>query len=123
MRENTTGICKQCGAWPGCCDCQSGASDCSTDEQADVEPGENLKRSAERLVMQIQCVESVIENEIKEGVTQRQIAQTYALALRSSWPTDWKHVNGLIVNRWSARGLERIKKMAWSGSCFESDNR
>lgn len=63
-------------------------------------------------------VESVIENEIARGCTQRQIAQTYALGIRSSWPTDWQRVNAAIVAKWP-KGLERIKKMAWSGKCFE----
>ena len=67
---------------------------------------------------EIACVEDVIENEIKLGLSQKQIAQTYALALRSSWPTDWPKVNKMIIDRWSLAGLERIKKMAWSGSCF-----
>jgi len=69
---------------------------------------------------EIACVEMVIENEIKQGLTQKQIAQTYAMAIRSSWPTDWAKVNAMIVERWSNAGLERIKKMAWSGSCFPS---
>jgi len=69
-------------------------------------------------VTEIACVEMVIENEIAQGLTQRQIAQTYALALRSSWPTDWRRVNEAIVARWP-KGLERIKTMAWSGKCFE----
>jgi hypothetical protein len=69
---------------------------------------------------EIACVEQTIENEIKQGLTQKQIAQTYALAIRSSWPTDWAKVNAMIVERWSAKALERIKKMAWSGSCFPS---
>lgn len=63
--------------------------------------------------------EGVIENEISNGLSQRQIAQTYALAIRSSYPTDWARVNQMIIERWSAEGLERIKKMAWSGSCFD----
>jgi len=63
-------------------------------------------------------VEGVIENEIKQGCNQKQIAQSYALGLQSSWPTDWSIVNGMIIRRWSASGLSRIKKMAWSGSCF-----
>jgi hypothetical protein len=68
---------------------------------------------------EIACVEQVIENEIKQGLKQKQIAQTYALGLRSSsWPTYWTKVNKMIVNRWSLAGLNRIKKMAWSGSCF-----
>lgn len=67
--------------------------------------------------VEIACVESVIENEIRQGCNQRQIAQTYALALRSSWPTDWAKVNALILARWP-KGLTRIKEMAWSGKCF-----
>lgn len=75
------------------------------------------------LSMQIGAVELVIENEIAQGLTQKQIAQTYALALRSTWPTDWKRVNEAIMKRWSPSGLERIKKMAWSGKCFDSPTR
>lgn len=68
--------------------------------------------------MELACVESVIENEIKQGCNQRQIAQTYALALRSTWPTDWAKVNAMIVAKWP-KGLTRIKEMAWSGKCFQ----
>jgi len=68
--------------------------------------------------MEIACVESVIENEIKQKCNQRQIAQTYALALGSSYPTDWKKVNDMIIERWSVSGLTRIKEMAHSGKCF-----
>lgn len=74
---------------------------------------------SEGLQMHIWCVEAVIENEIAQGLNQRQIAQTYALALRSAYKTDWKRVNEAILKRWP-KGLERIKKMAWSGKCFES---
>ena len=74
---------------------------------------------AENSKIEIACVEEVIENEIHKGCTQKQVAQTYALGIRSSWPTDWQRVNKAILNRWAASGLERIKKMAWSGSCFE----
>ncbi len=72
------------------------------------------------MTFEITCVESVIDNEIKQGCNQRQIAQTYALALRSSWPTDWKRVNTAIIERWSLSGLKRIKEMAHSGKCFPS---
>ena len=68
--------------------------------------------------MEIACVEQVIQNEIERGLNQKQIAQSYALGLRSSFPTDWAKVNAMIIERWSKAGLERIKKMAWSGSCF-----
>lgn len=67
--------------------------------------------------IQIGCVEDVIENEIRQGCNQRQIAQTYALAIRSSWPTDWPRVNRAISAKWPGR-LEAIKRMAWSGACF-----
>ncbi len=70
--------------------------------------------------LEIADVERVIEQEIANKCTQRQIAQTYALGLRSTWPTDWSKVNKIILERWSPAGLERIKKMAWSGKCFES---
>lgn len=69
------------------------------------------------ITSEINCVEDVIENEIAQGLNQRQIAQTYALALRSNWPTDWARVNAAIVSKWPD-ALERIKRMAWTGSCF-----
>jgi hypothetical protein len=68
---------------------------------------------------EIADVEGTIEREIAAKCTQKQIAQTYALAIKSSWPTDWPKVNQMIITRWSVSGLERIKKMAWSGKCFE----
>jgi len=60
----------------------------------------------------------VIENELAKGCNQTQIAQTYALALRSSYPTDWAKVNRMIIDRWSVSGLQRIKKWAHSGKCL-----
>lgn len=57
-------------------------------------------------------VEDVIENEIKLGATQASVAKTYALALRSEWPTDWGRVNRAILAKWP-RGLQRIKTSAW----------
>jgi hypothetical protein len=57
-------------------------------------------------------VEDVIENEIRLGATQDSVAKTYALALRSSWPTDWGRVNRAILARWP-KGLKRIKESAW----------
>ncbi len=74
--------------------------------------------TTDNIRFEIACVESVIENEIAQGCKQKAIAQTYALALRSSWPTDWKRVNEAIIKRWSKSGLKRIKEMAWSGKCF-----
>ena len=62
---------------------------------------------------------NVLLNEISDkGFKQKHIAMTYALSLRSSYPTDYKIVNRAIIDRWSISGLERIKNMAWSGKCF-----
>jgi hypothetical protein len=46
------------------------------------------------------------------------VAKTYALAIRSSEPTDWHTVNMAIIARWSMSALEWIKRQAWSGKCF-----
>lgn len=72
------------------------------------------------ITMELACVEAVIENEIRQGMNQTQIAKIYALGLRSSWDTDWEQVNKMIIDRWSVAGLERIKQMAWSGKCFSA---
>ena len=63
--------------------------------------------------IELACVEDVIRNEIGQGAIQKQIAETYALGLLSSWPTDWAEVNAMIIKRWSRSGLNRIKTMAW----------
>lgn len=47
------------------------------------------------------------------------IARTYALALNSSYVTDWKRVNEAIIKRWSLSALKYIKERAWSGKCFK----
>lgn len=64
---------------------------------------------------ELMMVEDVIENEIKQGCTQKDIAMTYGLGLRSSWPTDWKRVNAAILAKWP-KGLDRIKDAAWKGA-------
>ena len=74
----------------------------------------------EGYTLNLMCADAVIENEIENGCTQKQIAQTYALALRSSEPANWKRINKMIIDRWSVSGLERIKNMAWSGKCFDT---
>lgn len=66
------------------------------------------------MTLELWNVESAIENEIAQGATQRDIASTYGLALRSSYPTDWARVNAAIVARWP-KGLARIKEAAWAG--------
>lgn len=74
---------------------------------------------SEKITIELMCCDDVMLNEIKNGCTQKELAKTYALALRSSYPTDWKKVNLAIIERWSHSGLNRVKTMAWSGKCFE----
>jgi hypothetical protein len=56
--------------------------------------------------------ETMIENEIEQAATQKDIALSYAMAMCSSWPTDWKRVNAAIAAKWP-KGLIRVKEMAW----------
>ena len=56
----------------------------------------------------------VLLEEIADSYFNRNgIALTYALALKSSDPTDWAKVNAAILERWSLSGLGYIKKRAW----------
>lgn len=69
--------------------------------------------------------ENTLLREIRDkAFKQKSIAMTYALAMRSSEMKDglidWAKVNQAIIGRWSNSGLERIKKMAHSGSCFNN---
>lgn len=66
------------------------------------------------VTIELVCVEYVIAQDIANRVSQKSVAKTYALGLRSSWPTDWAKVNAMILARWP-KGLERVKEMAWSG--------
>ena len=58
----------------------------------------------------------VIEDEIAAGMTQLDIAKTYAMAMASetngAWEADWPRVNKAILGRWSMTGLVRVKKLA-----------
>ena len=63
--------------------------------------------------IELACVEDVIENEIAQGLKQKDIAETYAMALVSSWPTDWPRVNRAIAAKWP-KGLQRVKEKAWA---------
>lgn len=58
--------------------------------------------------------EGTIENEIKQGGTQTDIAKTYYFAIKSSVNVDWKRINKAIIERWSISGLNRVKTMAWN---------
>ena len=67
------------------------------------------------------CTNVLLDEIADKKAHQRDVAKTYRLALMSSEKTDWKIVNQAILRRWSLSGLKRIKKLAWSGSCFEPD--
>lgn len=66
--------------------------------------------------------EFVIENEIAQKVPQKSVAKTYRMAMESErngiCKPDWHRINRAILGRWKQSGLERIKKLAWSGKCF-----
>lgn len=54
-----------------------------------------------------------ILNELQDRkTTQKTLALTYYLAMRSTEPTDWLTVNRAIIARWSVAGLERVKTLA-----------
>jgi hypothetical protein len=65
------------------------------------------------------CTETLLREIADKRFKRRNVAKTYALALRSSEETDWGTVNRAIIDRWSFSALEWIKWQAWSGRCFE----
>lgn len=64
------------------------------------------------------CCTQVICNEVRRGVTQKDIAVTYAMALRSAAAKaddpDWKTINEAIIEKWNVKALSRIKERAWA---------
>ena len=67
------------------------------------------------------CTETLLHEIAHPMSTQKDIAQTYALAMASDNPTDWKVVNQAIIKRWSLSGLRRIKRMAHNGKCWHTE--
>jgi hypothetical protein len=58
--------------------------------------------------------ENVLLVEIaNKSMARRDVALTYALALRSGEDVDWKRVNMAIIARWSTSALVWIKTKAW----------
>jgi len=66
------------------------------------------------------CTRVLLDEIAHKGATRKDIAKTYALALRSSEPTDWERVNRAIIERWSLSALGWIKTKAWSGKCYDA---
>lgn len=63
------------------------------------------------------CCTQVICNEIEQGVSQKDIALTYAMAIKAQAQKadmpDWSVINKAILAKWKPSGLERIKKRAF----------
>jgi hypothetical protein len=63
------------------------------------------------------CTQVLLQDIGCKEATQKDIALTYAMALKSysqgADKPDWEAINGAILARWSMSGLERIKKLAW----------
>lgn len=62
------------------------------------------------------CCTQVICNEVAQGLTQNDVALSYAMAIKSAAQgadkPDWPIINRAILSRWKMSGLERIKKRA-----------
>ena len=61
------------------------------------------------------CEATLLRDIAEPTATRRYVAETYALAIRSSYhPTvDWGKVNRAIIERWSLSALNWIKREAW----------
>ena len=61
------------------------------------------------------CTDAIL-SEIADNMPQKCVALTYAMAFRSEAAgadsPDWRRINGAIMDRWSARVLDRIKRRA-----------
>ncbi len=70
--------------------------------------------------MLIDCEDTLLREIADRDLRQRDVAQTYRLALESdeARKIDWGRVNREIISRWSVGGLQRIKAQAWNGRCF-----
>lgn len=63
------------------------------------------------------CTQVILQDIATKQATQKDVALTYAMALKSAAEgadaPDWRTINEAILARWSMSGLERIKKRAW----------
>ena len=68
------------------------------------------------------CEATLLQEIAITELKRKDIAKTYALAMRSSEcdSIDWAKVNQAIVKRWSIYALDYIKRLAWSGKCWEN---
>jgi hypothetical protein len=62
------------------------------------------------------CTDAILQEIGNQSITQKDVAMTYALAMKSAFQgadkPDWMTINRAIIDRWSMSGLKRIKKFA-----------
>lgn len=73
----------------------------------------------ENVQINLVCCTQVICNELSHReCTQKGLASTYALAIKSELQLadrpDWKIINKAVMDRWGQRGLTRVKRLAWA---------
>ena len=63
------------------------------------------------------CTQVILQDLSAPKVTQKNVALTYAMAIKSGFDgadkPDWETINRAILAKWKPSGLERIKKRAW----------
>lgn len=63
------------------------------------------------------CSQVILQEVATKQFKQKDIALTYAMAIKSKSDGaddfEWGPINEAIIARWSMSGLERIKKRAW----------
>ena len=67
--------------------------------------------------MYLEGAHIVVKNEVEKGLSQKQVAETFALALwaenAGGIACDWKSLNDAVMARWGIKGLSRVKTMGW----------
>lgn len=64
------------------------------------------------IVTMVDPLGQIVREIADPAVTQKSIALTYAFAIRQQ-EANFSAANRAIVDRWGARGLSRIKNLAW----------
>lgn len=63
------------------------------------------------------CTQVILQDLAAKGCRQKDVALTYAMAIKSQAQgadiPDWHAINTAILARWKMSGLERIKKRAF----------
>lgn len=63
------------------------------------------------------CTDVILQDLGAAQATQKEVALTYAMALKSQMQRadmpDWPTINKAIIARWNMKALERIKKRAY----------